>query len=711
MSQFHKSPFSIICVHILKGCPEKFRKVLDEDAFYFFNNWYKQVDGKIINNNVSTFEKTFFGENISIQAVVGMNGSGKSSLFEFIYRILNNFSYVASEGLYRATAEPLYYIRGLKAELYFEMEGQLGVVSCEDDKVSFKYGDLPKQELQFPGTLNYRDEEFVQNGRMGDVWVQTVEKIHEDTLHRSIINKTLKHFFYTLVINYSIQSLSPCDFEDEEACGEDEEDKCPDGWITSLYNKNDGYLVPFGIEPYRAGNILDLKNQKELTEDRLIALLLYAKQRNKALNGNGNEITLIPGYELDEVLFSLDKLFFKKSRKDDKDKQHLLDIVNNPNDSRCNTFMIGYGITTQYTEDDNYKKKLWIVGMEYLINKTFSIAKNYPSYEEYNDLAEDFFDIDTPLPADSLEKLEQLIKKIRKEKSHISTKIQQVVKFLNGLEGISEEDSEVLYGSSFIYDKYTDIFDYRIVEDQEDELTHILHSLPPSIFKHTIFLIDKVTGHRAKFSKLSSGQRQYAYTIASYIYHLQNLISVPDTDNRVKYNNVNLIFDEIELCYHPEYQRSYIFNLIQSIHNFGLDNHLNINIILSTHSPFVLSDIPLSNILMLKDGHVQRDDDGLLFNPLGANVNDLLKQRFFLSHGFVGEYVRQRINSLVNYLEGNQENTWIWDDKSSYQFISLIGEPFIKEQLMGLYAESERIDKQDKIQMYQHELDKLKGDA
>jgi hypothetical protein len=129
--------FSIICLRILSGCDEQYRKILEEGVYYFFNDWYRLENGEVRLNKNSTFQRNFFGSNLSVQAVVGKNGSGKSSLFELIYRIINNVGYISTEGLYRGTAERIYYIRNIYAELYYEQNGTLCKVLCEDDKMSF----------------------------------------------------------------------------------------------------------------------------------------------------------------------------------------------------------------------------------------------------------------------------------------------------------------------------------------------------------------------------------------------------------------------------------------------------------------------------------------------------------------------------------------------------------------------------------------------
>lgn len=668
-------PFSIICLHVLDGCHEDFRKILKEDEFYFFSNKYLLLNGTVQLNKEYSLDDDFFGHNILIHAVVGKNGSGKSSLFELMYRIVNNLSYVATEGVYRATAERLYYIRGIRAELYYEMDDSLYCISCIDDKIEIKKDGKHSLTLFFPGHKNYEDENEMMNTHPLDEWGRATIRIHEKTAQQRILHSTLDKFFYTLVVNYSMQSLSPCDFEDEEALGDDEDDYCEESWLTNIYKKNDGYIVPFGIEPYRGDSHINLRNQRELTEDRLVALLIEA-----ADDGN---VEVIPGFLLAGITYEFQSQMFRPNKHDeDNPKNRLIDIINRPLGNRCTMFMDVFGIPTQATEDDNAKKELWQVGMMYLMSKCLHISTTYPTYEEFAHLEEFFFEDEEDLHSEELSLLETLLYKIDDDNTHISLKVKQVVSFLRGLEGITDEEAQTLT-EGFEYKDYASyIGGAAFIDESLTPLDKIVRLYPPSIFKHRIYLIDKITNDKVEFSKLSSGQRQYAYSLAAYIYHLRNLISIHGDKDRVNYHCVNLVFDEIELCYHPEYQRIYIHNLILALEHNHITEHLKVNIIVSTHSPFVLSDIPMDNILFLENGVTKNKEMAII--PFAANVNELLCHSFFMGNGFIGEFAKRKIQSMASYLLGNTDEG-MWNAAKCSAFIESIGDIVIKRQLQVLY--------------------------
>lgn len=175
-----------------------------------------------------------------------------------------------------------------------------------------------------------------------------------------------------------------------------------------------------------------------------------------------------------------------------------------------------------------------------------------------------------------------------------------------------------------------------------------------------------------EISKFSSGERQLLYTFSTYVYHIRNLLSIPG--DRVAYRHISLILDEAEICFHPEYQRLFISRLLYLIKSLHLNYYCAFNIIIATHSPFILSDIPRSNILYLDKGVSQPQKE--FVKPLAANVSDILYQSFFLRNGFIGEWARKKINELL-------KRGWNWERlrEEELEFIENIGDKYLKKQI------------------------------
>ena len=221
--------------------------------------------------------------------------------------------------------------------------------------------------------------------------------------------------------------------------------------------------------------------------------------------------------------------------------------------------------------------------------------------------------------------------------------------------------------------------------------------LPPSIFDYELIL--KKGDDDISFYDLSSGELQLLETLSIHCYHIENILSInreyQDFDGSIKYHPkyecVNLVFDEVEMCFHPDFQRQFLnrlLNLVTSMkQNLYGEGGCCMNIMILTHSPFILSDMPKSNILYLQDGIDVSDKVDL--NTFGANVSDALYHSFFLkSKGFVGEFAQHKIESLGNYFTNKQNerypnsNIFEWSDDWADSFLEkIIGDEMIRNVL------------------------------
>ena len=94
----------------------------------------------------------------------------------------------------------------------------------------------------------------------------------------------------------------------------------------------------------------------------------------------------------------------------------------------------------------------------------------------------------------------------------------------------------------------------------------------------------------------------------------------------------------------------------------------------------MLSDMRKSNIIYLEDGYKKGKEN--LMNPFGANINDILAQSFFLDDGFMGDFAKNKITSLLKWLVHNIGKEW--NEDRAEQIIDSLEEPIIKRHLQYL---------------------------
>lgn len=628
-------------------CDPKFRKVLTESC-YLFNDSVRVDENDRIELNTEYKDKSwYFGRNIMVQAIVGTNGSGKSSLLELMYRIINNFSALVERGMKRNAAWRLLFVEGLYAELYYVQDRHLYCIACRGNDV-----------------ILIKDGEKV---RMFSVQTQSYWLNEENQLLVNEMAKMADSLHYTIVTNYSLQSLISSDYADETSLSPDRDggfspEQKGTVWISHLYHKNDGYLTPIVLNPFRdqKGNI-DMVREYQLTVYRLSALLLYYRKRKGFFDN----------YELNDIQYSFslnivqDKYKSKKIS-DSRISDAVLNIENYVKKNPYSTTAVLLNLMGFHNLKLDHD--ITRAAAAYLVYKILSIASKYPSYGDFDHWKLDLFDKISLTTKDLIE-LNRLVSKIKRDKSHITIKVFQVCNLLRVIE---KRGAEVLEKGSFGIDYYRELISDPFVTARS-ELFEIMYMLPPSFFIPTLTIKNpEKDGQAVEISKFSSGERQLLYTFCTFVYHIRNLLSIPK--ERVAYRHINLILDEAEICFHPEYQRLFLSRLLYMIKSLRLNLHCAFNIIIATHSPFILSDMPRENILYLDKGKAQSRER--FIKPLAANISDILYQSFFLRNGFIGEWARTQINEILK-----KKITWWKLSREEMDFIDNIGDEYLKKQV------------------------------
>ncbi len=147
-----------------------------------------------------------------------------------------------------------------------------------------------------------------------------------------------------------------------------------------------------------------------------------------------------------------------------------------------------------------------------------------------------------------------------------------------------------------------------------------------------------------------------------------------------KDETVVLFIDEGDAYYHPEWQRQYLSTLLTII-NQRFDN-AKVQIILTTNSPFMLSDLLAEDIVYLSSAEKQecfKADQG----TFGQNIHTLLMDNFYMENT-IGNYSKNLIIEIEKFFASKGEQKQFLGkyykdtdnpDQKIEKLISLISEP------------------------------------
>lgn len=199
---------------------------------------------------------------------------------------------------------------------------------------------------------------------------------------------------------------------------------------------------------------------------------------------------------------------------------------------------------------------------------------------------------------------------------------------------------------------------------------------------------------------LSTGQDSFLNLFTLLMHGIESFYEKNKEQDQI--TNVIIALDEIENNFHPLWQKTLMQEVISFVNilksHYGFKFHL----LFSTHSPFIIADLPKENIIFL--------DNARQVNPFkdneqtfGANIHKLMSHGFFMSDkGLMGDFATKHINKVIKNLEMKKPEMSQIEIKL---LIEMIGEPFLQSKLKEKYID--RFPFENEISQLEYENKKL----
>ncbi len=360
--------FGIVAIRPLDGCRDSYLKTLKLNEYYILNDAYVFEENNIIYNQNEDFNlHSIEGLNINICAVVGKNGTGKSTLTELIYVAINNISHRISKGVLDVS-----YADDVYVELYVKLD-KFYCIRIEGKNVSAIAYD-------------FNNDVYIPN------------KITE------IDNLDLSNLFYTISINYSQHAMN---------CSESN-----NNWLDKLFHKNDGYQTPIVIEPFREKGNIDVNRQEILVKQRLLVNLLEPGIDDSEINSHRrlSEYNYATGIKL-SLNYDKFQYVYKEINGAEVSFDDFSDVMIK------STYLIRDFFDISSSRKPKFKHELCETIEDYielyLFKKLINISLKYKYYN-------DFFDRDIL----DFSNLKAFLTKLSENESHITYKLNQAINFL-----------------------------------------------------------------------------------------------------------------------------------------------------------------------------------------------------------------------------------------------------------------------------------------
>jgi predicted ATPase len=606
-----------------------------------------------VEQNHSHIEK-LFGENIpDLTAIVGANGVGKSTLLDFVIRLLSNNTYLGEKYLViflDETHQSMITYHTLYKLSNTAQIDKVWKVAIEGENLDLKLAEPRYQQIYY-GQKNYPNDWSLS-------FLKTTKSIFYSPAFdlRNYPDKVKNSKNYEDVsTNYLLYADSEADYEKN--------------FDQVEHHRFQNTLRQFQLAQSNLSDLRELNIPKEIQ-------IVFTKTNKVDKSDLGIETASV--YE-----------YLRKQ--------------GSSNGQKCNTLIENAQKTKSRVQIQ--KAKLEKVKSWFLVNLLDNFFDNL---SEYKDLQDKMFyvSLEEVKSDDFTQSIRALFsKQTWIEESQFSfnqfinlvfTKVDKAILKLE----IPDNDASFYLPVSEAEDIYKWHYKYR----------QIFSGLRSSTFRRGFMELnwrDLSTGEKARLDL-------YARIFFAYRRITDQFLPEPefhdDIDNSTptEVTFIYLLLDEAELGFHPSWQRKFISSLTTFLSKL---TDTKIQVILTSHSPFVLSDLPKNNIIFLQKsvtGFTEVLKSDTKSETFAANIHELFSDSFFMGEGLIGEFALQFINSLL--IELTKRDAPSVGVKALLESkIGMIGEPLVRARLLEMLNEITTLETdEEEISRLEKELSEAK---
>lgn len=299
----------------------------------------------------------------------------------------------------------------------------------------------------------------------------------------------------------------------------------------------------------------------------------------------------------------------------------------------------------------------------------------------------------------------EIIKRWREAVDYKAEVMPQFQRFI-----LSLQNETVKYNLQKIYDVLSFVFGlaqydeyggfYLDAVNERDKVERLMDEKILDTFYISSRFFDMHYSHNCSmgYNQLSSGE-EICLNLYALLYDAIEIR--PQKCSNIKSPRL-IILDEAEIGFHPEWQRLFINTLLDFLHSQKVNAGHDYQVVITTHSPILLSDIPscCCNFLKRIDENTIINLRGEIQESFASNVFKTYRNSFFLEEGMIGKYAESKLKAL-------EEKCKKGDSRAADE-IRLIGDERLQQYYESLLARS---DNNAAIRYYQEQIRKLEKGA